>query len=94
MFLSVQRKGKKLLLNEAELHEYMESKIKDISSLASSGTLALVMITILAVLTIFKVGDIYLYALILLPFVGRVYVDGMITRWLRKKFKELTGTIA
>ena len=80
-------------MKEAELHEYMDSKIKEISSLASSVTLALAMITILAVLTILKSGDIYLYALILIPLIGRVYVDGMISRWLRKKFQELTGTI-
>jgi len=91
MFLSIQRKGKKLLLREAELHQYMDKKIKELSSLASSVILALVMITMLTILTVFKAGYIYLYALILLPLIGRVYVFNVISRWLRKKFQELIG---
>jgi hypothetical protein len=91
MVLQIQRKGKKLLLQEDELHAYMDTKINEISRLASSVTLALIMITIVAILTIFKAGDIYLYALILLPLVGRVYVGDMISRWLRNKFQELIG---
>lgn len=91
MVLQIERKGKKLLLQEDELHAYMDTKINEISRLASSVTLALIMITIVAILTIFKAGDIYLYALILLPLVGRVYVGDMISRWLRDKFQELIG---
>lgn len=91
MVLQIQRKGKKLLLQEDELHAYMDTKINEISRLASSVTLALIMITIVAILTIFKAGDIYLYALILLPLVGRGYVGDMISRWLRNKFQELIG---
>lgn len=91
MVLQIQRKGKKILLTEDELHEYMDIKINEISRLASSIILALIMITMVAILTIFKAGDIYLYALILLPLVGRVYVGDMILRWLRKKFQDLIG---
>jgi hypothetical protein len=91
MVLQIQRKGKKLLLTEDELHEYMDMKINEISRLASSMTLALIMITMVAILTIFKAGDIYLYALILLPLIGRMYVGDMISKWLRKKFQDLIG---
>lgn len=91
MVLQIQRKGKKLLLQEDELHAYMDTKINEISRLASSVTLALIMVTMVAILTIFKARDIYLYALILLPLVGRVYVGDMISRWLRKKFQDLIG---
>lgn len=91
MVLQIQRKGKKLLLQEDELHAYMDTKINEISRLASSVTLALIMITIVAILTIFKAGDIYLYALILLPLIGRGYVGDMVSKWLRSKFEELIG---
>jgi hypothetical protein len=91
MVLQIQRKGKKLLLTEAELHEYIEIKINEISRLASSMILALIMITMVAILTIFKVRDVYLYALILIPLLGRAYVSGMTSKWLRKKFQDLIG---
>ncbi|MEE8431158.1 MAG: hypothetical protein V3S16_07920 [Candidatus Desulfatibia sp.] len=91
MMLNIQRKGKKLLIKETELHAYMDTKLQEITRLASSVTLSLIMITILAILTIFKAGDIFLYALILLPLVGRMYVSDMIAKWLRKKFQELIG---
>ena len=91
MILNIQRKGKKMLIKETELHEYMDTKIQEITRLASSVTLALIMITILAIITILKAGDIYLYALILLPLIGRMYANDMISKWLRKKFQELIG---
>ena len=91
MILNIQRKGKKLLINETELHAYMDTKIQEITRLASSVTLALVVITILAIITIFKARDIYLYLLLALPLIGRVYVSDKITNWLRNKFQELIG---
>ena len=91
MILNIQRKGKKLLINETELHAYMDTKIQEITRWASSVILALVVITILAIINILKAGDIYLYGLIVLPLIGRVYANDMISNWLRKKFQELIG---
>ncbi len=91
MILNIQRKGKKLLIEETELHEYMDTKIQELTRLASSVILALVVITLLAIVNIFKGGDIYLYALILIPLIGRVYVNDKTSNWLRKKFQELIG---
>ncbi len=91
MILNIQRKGKKLLIKETELHEYMDIKIQEITRLASSVTLALIVITILTIINIFKAGDIFLYALIVLPLIGRGYANDMISKWLRKKFQELIG---
>jgi len=91
MMLNIQRKGNKLLIKEAELHAYMDTKIQEITRLASSVTLALVVITILAIINIFKARDLYLYALIALPLIGRVYVNDKISNWLRNKFQELIG---
>jgi len=89
MILNIQRKGKKLLLKEAELTAYMDTKLNDISKLASSVITSFIMVTILAILTIFKAGDIYLYALIILPLVARSYVFNRVNKWLQKKFQEL-----
>ncbi len=91
MMLNIQRKGKKLLIKENELHAYMDTKIQEITRLASSVTLALVVITLLAVINIFKGGDIYLYVLVAVPLIARGYTNDMISNWLRKKFQELIG---
>jgi hypothetical protein len=91
MILNIQRKGKKLLIKETELHAYMDTKLQEITRFVSSVILALVVITLLAILTIFKAGDIFLYALILLPLIGRKYSNDMISKWLREKFQELIG---
>jgi len=89
--LNIQRKGKKLLIKETELHEYMDTKIQEITRFVSSVTLALIVITILSIITIFKAGDIYLYILIALPLIGRVYTNDKISKWLRNKFQDLIG---
>ena len=91
MILNIQRKGKKLLIKETELHAYMDAKIQEITRFVSSVTLALVVITILTIINIFKGGDIFLYLLIALPLIGRRYANDMISKWLRKKFEELMG---
>lgn len=91
MILNIQRKGNKLLIKETELHTYMDTKIQEITRFVSSVTLALVVITILSIITIFKGGDIFLYLLIALPLIGRRYANDMILKWLRNKFQELIG---
>ena len=91
MILNIQRKGSKLLIKETELHAYMDTKIQEITRFVSSVTLALVVITILSIITIFKGGDIFLYLLIALPLIGRRYANDMILKWLRNKFQELIG---
>jgi hypothetical protein len=50
------------------------------------------MTSLVVVFTFFRAGDIYFYAIILLPLVGRWYIAGMINKWLKKKFKELLYT--
>lgn len=91
MILKIQRKGKKLLLIESELKEYMNTKLQEITSLASNVVIAFFMVTMVAVLTVLRAGDIFLYLLILVPLVVRRYVNDMVTSWLRKKFQELLG---
>jgi hypothetical protein len=54
--------------------------------------IALIMTSLLVVFTFLRAGDMYIYALILLPLVGRWYMGGMVNKWLRKKFKELLYT--
>ncbi len=91
MILNIQRKGKKLLLIEAELKAYMDTKIQEITRLGASVIVAFAMVTLVAVLTVLKAGDIFLYLIIFLPLIVRRYVNNMVTSWLRKKFQELIG---
>ena len=92
MMLSIQRKGKKVFMNGEELQEYMSVKLGELTGLASNMVIALTMTSLVIVFTFFKTGDMYFYAIILLPLVGRWYIGGMINKWLRKKFKELLYT--
>jgi len=92
MLLSLQRKGKKLLMNEEELQEYMSVKLNELAGLLSNMAIALIMTSLLVVFTFIRAGDMYIYALILLPLVGRWYMGGMVNKWLRNKFKELLYT--
>lgn len=92
MLLSIQRKGKKVLMNGEELQEYMSVKLNELAGLVTNMAIALVMTSLVVVFTFFKSGDMYFYAIILLPLVGRWYVGGMINKWLRKKFKEILYT--
>ena len=89
MMFSIQRKGKKVLMNWEELQEYMSLKLNELTGLVSNMVIALIMTTLVVVFTFFKAGDMYFYALILLPLAGRWYLGRWVNKWLRKKFKEL-----
>jgi hypothetical protein len=92
MLLSIQKKGKKVLMNEEELQEYMSLKLNELAGLVSNITIALIMTSLLVVFNFLRAGDIYFYALILIPLVARWYIVGMVNKWIRKKFKELLYT--
>jgi len=92
MLLRIERKGKKVLMNGEELQEYMSVKLNELAGLLSNMAIALIMTSLLVVFTFLRAGDMYIYALILLPLVGRWYMGGMVNKWLRKKFKELLYT--
>jgi hypothetical protein len=92
MLLNIQKKGKKVFMNEEELQEYMSLKLNELAGLLSNMAIALIITSLLVVFTFFRAGDMYFYALILLPLVGRWYLGGMVNNWLKKKFKELLYT--
>ena len=92
MLLRKERKGKKVFMNGEDLQEYMSAKLNELTGLASNMVIALTMTSLVVVFTFFKAGDMYFYAIILLPLVGRWHIGGMINKWLRKKFKELLNT--
>lgn len=89
MMLSTQRKGKKVLMNWEELQEYMSLKLNELTGLVSNMAIALIMTSLVVVFTFFRAGDMYFYAIILLPLAGRWYLGKWVNKWLRKKFKEL-----
>jgi hypothetical protein len=92
MLPSRQIKGKKVFMNEDELQEYMTAKLNELSGLISNMAIALAMTSLVVVFTFVKAGDMFFYAIILLPLVARWYVGGMINKWLRKKFQALLST--
>ena len=92
MLPSRQIKGKKVFMNEDELQEYMTAKLNDLTGLISNMAIALTMTSLVVVFIFLKAGDMFYYALILLPLVARWYVGGMINKWLRKKFQALLST--
>lgn len=92
MFLQRQIKGKKVLLVESELQEYMSAKLNELTGLGANVVTALIMVSLMVVFNYIKAGDIFYYALILLPLAGRWYVGDLIKKWLRNKFKELLGS--
>jgi hypothetical protein len=87
--LKIKRKGNKLVLEESELQNYMEIKLKELINPATNIITALIMITLVVLLTFFKAGDIYFFALVLLPLLGRVYIGDLVSKWLRNHFREL-----
>jgi hypothetical protein len=93
MFLQRQIKGKKVLLVESELQEYMSAKLNEITGLAANVVTALIMVSLVVVLDFIKAGNIFYFALILFPLVGRWYAGDLIKKWLRNKFKELLGSL-
>ena len=92
MLPSIQRKGKKVLMNEEELQEYMSLKLNELAGLVSNITIALIMTSLLVVFNFLRARDMYFYALILIPLVARWYIAGMVNKWLRKKFEALLYT--
>jgi len=92
MLLSIQRKGKKVLMDGEELQEYISGKLNELTGLFSNMIIALIVTSLVVVFTFFRAGDMYFYALILLPLAGRWYIGGMVNKWLKKKFKELLYT--
>jgi len=79
-------------MNSEELQEYISVKLNELSALIANMIIALAMTSLVIVFTFFKAGDIYFYALILLPLIARWYLGGMVNKWLRNKFKALLYT--
>ena len=92
MLLQRQIKGKKVLLVESELQEYMSTKLNEITGLATNVVSALIMVTLVVVFDFIKAGNVFYFALILLPLAARRFLIDLIRKWLTKKFKELLGS--
>jgi hypothetical protein len=91
MSLKVQRKGKKILLLEAEFKSYMTKKLDELTGLAANTVTALIVVSLIVVLTSFKANDYLYWALLLIPLIGRYYIGKMVNHWLKKQFKEIIG---
>jgi hypothetical protein len=92
MLSSMEKKGKKIFMNGEDLHEYMFAKLNELSGLIANMIVALIITSLVIVFNFFRAGDMYYYALILLPLLARWYLGGMVNQYLRKKFKALLYT--
>lgn len=88
----MEKKGKKIFMNGEDLQEYMSERLSELSGLIANMIIALTMTSLVIILTFFRAGDVYFYALILVPLLARWYLGGMVNQWLRKKFKALLYT--
>ena len=89
MKLNVQRKGKKIVLVESEFNGYMSKKLDELTSLASNTVAALIVVSMIVVLTSFKANDYLYWALLLIPLIGRHYIGRTVNNWLKKQFQDL-----
>lgn len=92
MLLRTEKKGKKVFMNSAELEEYMSAKLNELSGLISNMVIALTMTSLVIIFNFFKVRQVYVIAIILIPIIARWYLSGIVNKWLRKKFVELLYT--
>jgi ABC-type polysaccharide/polyol phosphate export permease len=83
------RKGDRLIINHSQLQKYLEEKLHDLSNFLSNAITALIILSVMVVIQTFKASDIYLYALILLPLIGRGFIHTRILANLKKRFEEL-----
>ncbi len=82
-------KSGQVTFRQHELKKFMDKKLSQLAALLTHLTLALTIISILVIMDYFKVPDMYLFALILIPVVGRGFVITWYDSWLRKTFSEL-----
>ena len=87
--LDYKRKGGKLIVDQKQLHKYLEQKFRDLGMLISSIIVALVIISVLVVIQTFRASDVFLYALILIPLLARGFIYTRIEKNLYKRFAEL-----
>jgi hypothetical protein len=89
VMIDYKRKGDKLIIEQTQLNKYLEQKLHDLTNSMSNTTTALIIVSIMVVIQIFRASDIYLYGLILLPLIARGFVYNRISKGLHKRFEEL-----
>ena len=87
--LDYKTKGDKLIINHSQLNKYLDQKLNDLANFISNVITALIILSVMVLIQIFKASDIYLYALILLPLIARGFLHTRISASLQKRFAEL-----
>ncbi|MFP3869963.1 MAG: hypothetical protein ACLFVT_03665 [Syntrophobacteria bacterium] len=87
-------KGSKILLDRAELNQYLERKVLELSATITNIVMALIIVSLVVILNFFLVSDYYLLALIVIPLIGRGFLHARMESWLRGTFKELVEIIS
>lgn len=92
VFLKIQKKGSLVMIEQTDLRDYMEAKLRDFSGWLTNGIMALIMISLIVVLTFFQAPDLAYLALILIPVFGRHFFSQLVADKLRDHFKELVNS--
>ncbi|MBW1982566.1 MAG: hypothetical protein JRJ12_15250 [Deltaproteobacteria bacterium] len=87
--IDYKKKGNKLIIKQEDLDKYLDKKLQDLSNLLSNTIIAVIILSVMVVIQVFRASDIYLYGLILLPLIAKGFVYSRIEAHLRKSFKEL-----
>ena len=83
------KKESRITFRQDEFKNFIDEKLNHLAGLLTNLTIALAIVSILIVLDYFKVPDIYLFGLILIPLVGRGFVISWYESWLKESFKDL-----
>lgn len=89
MTLRIKKKGSTVVLEEAELKEYIDSRLREYSGVLTNGVMALIMISLIVVFNFLQVPEMVYLSLILIPLLGRHFFLQLVMNWLRKQFREI-----
>ena len=82
-------KGNRVIVVQEQLNEYLNTKILELTSMATNLILSIIIISLLVVFNYLMVPTYVFLALILVPLVTRGFLLTKVESWVRKFFGEL-----
>jgi hypothetical protein len=82
-------KGNKVVLDQAELSEYIQKKTLELISMGTNLIISLIIVSLLVILNYMMLPYYYLFLPILIPLLGRGFIQSKVDSYLRGLLKEL-----
>ena len=82
-------KGNRVIVVQEQLNQYLNTKILELTSMATNLIMSLIIISLLVVFNYLMVPTYVFLALILVPLVTRCFLLTKVESWVRKFFGEL-----